>query len=324
MKNIFFKLHILIFVLALTSCSSILFPTTPKGPYVESGSYREWKSERHTDKNGVLVSHTESNRGKYVAHVDKNGVLLSYDGVVNDVPVSYKRGVTVHFPSVPPPLRPSGRISEAPIQPILPSSSESISEMPIEHKAASESYTDSETDSETYTDKNKGGVSWSLVIGIAICIILVYLLLSHKSKGITSNNEYSSDNSGTDYSNPTYVSTSSSKTKTNPLFEVKKIDKAILSNDKILRDSRGGKIGTLEKAVFSNDQIIRDISGKKAGRIEQSVWDSDKQIIKGVDGKKEGEIKTDFWGNRSIVNSEGKKVGIIEKNIWGETVVKKK
>lgn len=110
--------------------------------------------------------------------------------------------------------------------------------------------------------------------------------------------------------------------KVNPLLKTKKIEKAIFSDNKILRNSSGGKIGRLEKAILSNDQIIKDSSGNRAGRIEQSIWDKDKQIIRGVNGKKEGEIKTDILGNKIIVDENGKKVGKIEKNIFGETVIK--
>lgn len=167
-------------------------------------------------------------------------------------------------------------------------------------------------------------LSVSLVIGTVILIIRHLLKSSQKSRASTDISTLSTYDSGSYYLDSSSNLTSTSEPKTNPMFETSKIDKAILSDDKILRDSSGGKIGKLEKAIFSDDQIIRDSSGKKAGRIEQSTWDKDKQIIKSADGKKEGEIKTDFWGNRIIVDKDGEKIGRIEKNIWGETVIKKK
>jgi hypothetical protein len=163
-------------------------------------------------------------------------------------------------------------------------------------------------------------ISASIVIG---SIILIVRTLLKSSQGAGTNTT-STDYSGSYYSDSTSDFNSTSEPEVSPIFKATKIDKAILSDDKILRDSSGRKIGRLEKAILSNDQIIRDSSGRKVGRIEHSIWDKDKQIIKGTDGEKEGEIKTDFWGNRVIVDSKGEKIGKIEKNIWGETVIKKK
>ncbi len=159
-------------------------------------------------------------------------------------------------------------------------------------------------------------LSATIVIGSIILIVRALL----KSGTSTASTDYS----GSYYSDSTSDFNSTSEPEVSPIFKATKIDKAILSDDKILRDSSGGKIGRLEKAILSNDQIIKDSSGGKVGRIEQSIWDKDKQIIKGANGEKEGEIKTDIWGNRVIVDSKGEKIGKIEKNIWGETVIKKK
>lgn len=154
---------------------------------------------------------------------------------------------------------------------------------------------------------------------ISIPITCIHAFSKGISKALPSSVDSYSSSGG--YSSG--VATYSDTKKVNPLLEAKQIHKAMLSDDKILRDASGKKVGTLEKAIFSNDQIIRDSSGRKVGRIEQSAWDRDKQILKGADGEKEGEIKTDFWGNRIIVDSDGKKVGKIKKNLWGETVIKK-
>lgn len=113
------------------------------------------------------------------------------------------------------------------------------------------------------------------------------------------------------------------KEEPNPLFKSSKIDRAILSDDKILKDESGTKVGTLSKALLSDDQVIKDASGDKAGRITQSFWDKDKQIIKDSSGDKMGEIKTNFWGDRIIEDDKGDTVGTVRKNIWGKTVIKK-
>lgn len=159
-------------------------------------------------------------------------------------------------------------------------------------------------------------LSASIVIG-TIILIVRHLLKSRPESQIDTNvsDTKSTYNSGSYYSDSTSNLNSISEPEVSPIFKAEKIDKAILSDDKILKDSSGKKIGRLEKAIFSNDQIIRDSGGKKGGRIEQSIWDKDKQIIKGADGKKAGEIKTNFWGNRIIVDKDGKKIGTIEKNI---------
>jgi len=61
-----------------------------------------------------------------------------------------------------------------------------------------------------------------------------------------------------DYESGISISYSSSQEKkierdSTPFFEARTIEKAIFSNDKILRDSSGKKVGSLEKAIFSND-----------------------------------------------------------------------
>jgi len=164
-------------------------------------------------------------------------------------------------------------------------------------------------------------------LAIAIAIGVIYLIARKFSSSTSTSQRYQSSGSSSSYGSSTEFadeSQTSGSPKTNPFLQAKKIEKAIFSDDRILRDDSGGKIGRLEKAIFSNDQIIKDKEGDKVGRIEQSVWDKDKQIIKSADGEKLGEIKTDIWGNRVITDSKGNKVGKIEKNIWGETVIKKK
>lgn len=165
--------------------------------------------------------------------------------------------------------------------------------------------------------KSKDYESYGVIIIIFVVLIYIMTKIFKGPKQV-----------GSSYSSSSYDSNITPATESerdqNVFLKTAKIEKAIFSDDKILRDSSGGKIGRIEKAIFSDDQIIRDGGGKKAGRIEKSIWDSDKQIIKGADGKKEGEIKTNFWGDRVIVDKSGKKIGKIEKNIWGETVIKKK
>lgn len=112
-------------------------------------------------------------------------------------------------------------------------------------------------------------------------------------------------------------------TRANPIFNAYKIEKAILSEDKIFIDKSGRRLGTLSKDLFSEDQIIKDASGNTVGRIAQSLWDKDVQVIKDSEGNKIGEIKNDLFGNRVIVDDEGDKVGTIKKNILGETVIEK-
>jgi sporulation protein YlmC with PRC-barrel domain len=134
-----------------------------------------------------------------------------------------------------------------------------------------------------------------------------------------------------DYESGISISYSSSQEKqiernSSPFFEARTIEKAILSDDKVLRDSSRKKIGFLEKAIFSNNQIIRDSEGKKVGSIEESildkaVWGLNIQTIKDSKGKKIGEISTGFFGDRVITDSRGKKVGTIRKGFLGETVI---
>ena len=113
-----------------------------------------------------------------------------------------------------------------------------------------------------------------------------------------------------------------------PVFQAHTIEKAILSDDKILRDSSGKKVGSLEKAIFSNDQIIRNSDGRKVGTIEENIldkalWGLNTQSIKDANGKKIGEITTDIWGSRVITDKDGKEVGLIRKDLFGDTVIDK-
>lgn len=112
--------------------------------------------------------------------------------------------------------------------------------------------------------------------------------------------------------------------KASPVFRTHKIDNAVFSGDKILREKSGKKIGTLSKPLIGEGQIVKDASGKKVGKIEQSLWNRETQIIKDSSGKKVGTIETNVWGSRVVKDSDGKTVGEIKKNIWGETVVKRK
>ena len=105
-------------------------------------------------------------------------------------------------------------------------------------------------------------------------------------------------------------------------FRTTKIERAVFSDDRILKDEMGGKVGTLSKAIISDDQIIKDASGNIVGRITQSIYNEDVQVIKNDSGNKVGEIKSDVFGNRIIIDSKGGRIGTIKKNVLGETTIK--
>ncbi len=100
-----------------------------------------------------------------------------------------------------------------------------------------------------------------------------------------------------------------------------KIHKNFFGQSSNLVDESGAKAGSLEKAWFSEDQIIRDCDGHKIGRISQNAWNRNVQDIINDEGEKVGEIMTNVWGKREIVDGSGNTVGTIEKDIWGDTKI---
>lgn len=115
--------------------------------------------------------------------------------------------------------------------------------------------------------------------------------------------------------------------RTSPFFRIHQIDDAIFSDDKILRDKSGKKIGALSKPLIGEGQLVEDASGRKVGKIEPSLWNKlcneDVQNISDSLGKKIGTIETNIWGSRVVKSSDGKTVGKIEKDIFGQTKIKK-
>jgi len=145
----------------------------------------------------------------------------------------------------------------------------------------------------------------ALVAGIGLFLTFGWMILIGEGRG-TSGGGYGTD---------------SSWVETNPLFKTYQIDDAPFSNDKILRDRSGKKVGFLSKPLIGEGELIKDIYGKKVGKLEKSIWNSNVQIVKDSSDRKIGKIETDLWGNRVIKDSEGKTVGRIEKSFLGRTRV---